>query len=173
MITPSALFEDEKFITLLVSRGVWQFKTFLGVPGGEIIDIEGAREEAGKLQSVLRPFSLRGAAHFSPFVEVVVYPGMIDPGGLRELLLILKEMRAPMISLPADYVLSEDPKERDDFFTMFFEMIENRMWLKMPGEFYRVCFKDNKEGEEITSMLKLLHLVSEDSRPLCADIAVG
>jgi radical SAM superfamily enzyme YgiQ (UPF0313 family) len=173
LITPPALFEDEKFIALLVSRGVWQFKTFIGVPGGEIIDIEDAREEAGKLQSVLQSFSLRGAAHFSPFVEVVVYPGMINPGRLRELLLILKEMRAPMISLPADYVLPENQKELDDFFAMFFEMIENRMWLKLPEDFYRVFFKDNKEGEEITSMLKTLHLVSEDSRPLCADMAVG
>ena len=173
LITPPVLFEDEEFITLLISRGVWQFKTFLGIPGSEIIDMERAAREAGKLQSVLRPFSLRGAAHFSPFVEIVLYPGRIDPGGLRKLLLILKGMRAPMVSLPADYVLPRDKKELDEIVALFFEMIENRMWIKMPGEFYRVCLNDNKAKEEISSLLTLLHLVSEESRPLCADIAVG
>jgi len=167
--TPPALFEDNEFIDLLVSRGVWQFKTFLGLPGNEIIDLKMARDEAGKLQSVLRSFSLPGAAHFSPFVEVVVYPGMIDPGGLRDLLFMLKEMRAPMISLPADYVIPEDRTEFDNFSTMFFEMIENRMWLKLPEEFYHVWFKDDKDAKAIICMLKTLQLLSGDSRPPCAD----
>ena len=173
LITPPLLFEDEAFIDLLVNRGVWHFKTFLGQLGGETIDVKDAAEEAEKLQSVLRSFSLRGAAHFSPFVEIVVYPGKLDPGGLRVLLMRLKEMRAPMISLPADYVLPDDQSELDELYTMFFEIIEDRTWMKMPEDFYRVCLKENKEREEIIFMLKTLQLVSEDIIPPCADKTIG
>jgi hypothetical protein len=173
LITPPSLFEDEAFIDLLVNRGVWHFKTFLGQLGSETIDVKGAAEKAGRLQSVLRSFSLRGAAHFSPFVEIVVYPGKLDPGGLRVLLMQLKQMRAPMISLPADYVFPADQRELDELYAMFFEIIEDRTWMKMPEDFYRVCFKENKESEEIISMLKKLQLVSEDISPPCAVKTIG
>ena len=165
LISPPSLFDDEALIDLLVSRGVWHFKTFLGQPGGETIDVKDATEETGRLRSVLRSFSLRGAAHFSPFVEIVVYPGELDLAELRVLLMRLKEMRAPMISLPADYVLPGDQRELDDLYKMFFEIIEDRAWMKMPEDFYRVCFKENKESEEVISMLKTLQLVSEDISP--------
>lgn len=173
LITPPSLFEDEAFIDLLVNRGVWHFKTFLGQLGGETIDVKDATEKAGRLQSVLRSFSLHGAAHFSPFVEIVVYPGKLDPGGLRVLLMRLKEMRAPMISLPADYVFPDDQRELDELYTLFFEIIEDRTWMKMPEDFYRICFKENKESEEIISMLKTLQLVSEDISPPFADKTIG
>ncbi len=173
LITPTALFEDEAFIDLLVNRGVWHFKTFLGQLVGEAINVKDAIEKAGRLKSVLRSFSLRGAAHFSPFVEIVVYPGKLDPGGLRLLLMQLKEMRAPMISLPADYVLPGDQSELDELYSLFFETIEDRTWMRMPEDFYQICLKDNKEREEIISMLKKLQLVSEDISPPCADYKIG
>jgi hypothetical protein len=56
---------------------------------------------------------------------------------------------------------------------MFFEIIKDRTWMKMPEDFYRVCLKENKEREKIIFMLKTLQLVSEDTSLPCADKTIG
>ena len=164
LITPPRTFRDLDLVEKLVHRGVWHFKTFLPDFGSEIGI---ARDEhacmMNDLESLNRPFPLRGYAVIRPHLEIVLPAHSITPRDYRETIELASRPHVTVITVPKD-VQELGEEWVDELAEAFDKGIVSNHWIKLPRAVAKRAFESVDGCDEILEHLEVLDLISHEPK---------
>ncbi|MDY6793194.1 MAG: DUF4080 domain-containing protein [Thermodesulfobacteriota bacterium] len=167
LITPLETLTEPDFNKLLISRGIWHFKTFVKFSNEHLntppdMNMDKASQALNVLKDLSRSFDLKGKAMVHPFIEVVVIPKGIAVSEFRKMIEELVNINITMITIPSEKLINK--KEWINEMTDIFKnVMTSRSWLKMPEIIVRRSIGSIEDADEIIRHFNELGLISKES----------
>ena len=174
VIAPPSTFRDFDLVEKLVHRGVWHFKTFLLASEGESA-VKGDKVAGmmNDLESLNRPFPLRGYAVIRPHLEIVLVADGTVPRQYRTAIESAAGPHVTVITVP-ESVRKMGDEWVEVLAEAFDEGIASNHWIKVPRAIALRAFESMGGCDEILGHLEELDLISRvANRPPCFQPADG
>lgn len=168
LTSPPRLMCDSEFITLLINRGLWHFRTFFSIPGNFEFNPEDHEPSLMvALENLNRTIALKGKAEIRPFVEVVILANDKNAAFFEKYIRLLISYNVSIITI-VENDRHGNQNWIDEMSALFHDTLTPGSWLKLPQNIMRHALRHNKSSEEIVVLLDQLDLISrEPNIPPC------